>query len=52
MTQASLERISAQLESPNSKDRFLDLVSLREVEAEDAVPLLKKVLYRFLVFNQ
>jgi HEAT repeat protein len=44
MTQVSLETISAQLESPNSKDRLLALVSLREVTAREAVPLIKKVL--------
>ncbi len=44
MSQLSLEQISAQLESPNSRDRLLALVSLREMPAEDAVPLIKKVL--------
>ncbi|MEO1692433.1 MAG: HEAT repeat domain-containing protein, partial [Cyanobacteria bacterium J06631_6] len=39
-----LEKIAAQLESSNSKDRLLALTSLREVEPEDAVPLIKKVL--------
>lgn len=39
-----LEKIAIQLESPNSKDRLLALTSLRGVAAEDAVPLIKKVL--------
>lgn len=45
MSQLSLEQISAQLQSSNSRDRLLALVSLREVPAEEAVPLIKKVLY-------
>lgn len=45
MNRSSLEQISTQLESPNSKDRLLALVSLRQVPASDAVPLIKKVLY-------
>lgn len=45
MDQVSLAYISAQLDSPNSKDRLLALASLRQVPAEDAVPLIKKVLY-------
>ncbi|MGL5874171.1 MAG: HEAT repeat domain-containing protein, partial [Xenococcaceae cyanobacterium] len=45
MNQLSLEQISAQLDSPNSRDRLLALASLREVSAENAVPLIKKVLY-------
>lgn len=45
MNQVSLEYISNQLDSPNSKDRLLALVSLRQVSPEDAVPLIKKVLY-------
>lgn len=44
MTQLSLEQIAVQLESQNSKDRMLALASLRHVAAEDAVPLIKKVL--------
>ncbi|MEL4897252.1 HEAT repeat domain-containing protein [Crocosphaera sp. Alani8] len=39
-----LEQISLQLESTNSRDRLLALASLREVSAEEAVPLIKKVL--------
>ena len=39
-----LEKIASQLESPDSKDRLLALTSLREVDPEDAVPLIKKVL--------
>lgn len=45
MSQLSLAEISQQLESPNSKDRLLALVSLRHIEPQDAVPLIKKVLY-------
>ena len=44
MTQLSLEQISAQLESDSSEDRMLALASRRNVPAEDAVPLIKKVL--------
>ncbi|MEW5856281.1 MAG: HEAT repeat domain-containing protein, partial [Cyanobacteriota bacterium] len=44
MTHPSLENIGAQLDSPNSRDRMLALASLREVSADDAVPLIKKVL--------
>ena len=40
-----LEKIAIQLESSNSKDRLLALTSLREVEPQDAVPLIKKVLH-------
>jgi HEAT repeat protein len=39
-----LDRIAAQLESQNSRDRMLALASLRQVSPEDAVPLIKKVL--------
>lgn len=45
MNKLSIEEISSQLDSPNSRDRLLALASLREVPAEDAVPLIKKVLY-------
>ena len=45
MSKVNLEKISSQLESLNSKDRLLALASLREVKAEDAVPLIKKVIY-------
>ena len=44
MSPMNLAEISAQLESSNSRDRLLALVSLREVPAADAVPLIKKVL--------
>jgi len=39
-----LDYVSAQLESADARDRLLALVSLRNVPAEDAVPLIKKVL--------
>ncbi|MGD1902584.1 MAG: HEAT repeat domain-containing protein [Geitlerinemataceae cyanobacterium] len=39
-----LASVSARLESPNARDRLLALVSLRDVPAADAVPLIKKVL--------
>ena len=45
MTQLNLEQISDQLDSSNSRDRLLALVSLREIAAQDALPLIKKVLY-------
>ncbi|MGH2414247.1 MAG: HEAT repeat domain-containing protein, partial [Microcystaceae cyanobacterium] len=45
MSQLNLAQISAQLESSNSRDRLLALVSLRKVPAQDAVPLIKKVLH-------
>ena len=41
----NLEEIATQLESTNSRDRMLALVSLRDVSAEKALPLIKKVLY-------
>ena len=44
MSNVNLGEIASQLESSNSKDRLLALVSLREVNAEDAVPLIKKVI--------
>lgn len=44
MNQPNLEEIAARLDSPNSRDRLLALASLRQVSAEDAVPLIKKVL--------
>jgi HEAT repeat protein len=44
MSQLTLEQIATQLESTNSRDRLLALVSLREIADEDAVPLIKKVL--------
>jgi HEAT repeat protein len=39
-----LDYVSAQLESVDARDRLLALVSLRDVPAHDAVPLIKKVL--------
>ena len=41
----NLDEIATQLESTNSRDRLLALVSLREVSPEEALPLIKKVLY-------
>jgi HEAT repeat protein len=41
----NIEEITTQLESSNSRDRLLALVSLRDVPASEAVPLIKKVLY-------
>jgi HEAT repeat protein len=44
MAYPSLEEISAQLESSDSRDRMLALASLRRVPSAEAVPLIKKVL--------
>ncbi|NET79845.1 MULTISPECIES: HEAT repeat domain-containing protein [Okeania] len=44
MQNMSLEQISVQLDSENSRDRLLALAHLREVSATEAVPLIKKVL--------
>jgi HEAT repeat protein len=44
MTVSQLQEISAQLESPNLRDRMVALANLRNIPAEDAVPLIKKVL--------
>ncbi|WP_337885744.1 HEAT repeat domain-containing protein [Fischerella thermalis] len=44
MAVPSLEEISAQLDSPNLRDRMVALASLRDIPAEEAVPLIKKVL--------
>lgn len=44
MAYPSLEEISAQLESSDSRDRMLALAALRHVPSIDAVPLIKKVL--------
>ena len=44
MNNPSLEEISAQLESPDSRDRMLALAALRRFPSTDAVPLIKKVL--------
>ncbi|MBW4525536.1 MAG: HEAT repeat domain-containing protein [Phormidium tanganyikae FI6-MK23] len=40
----SLEQIAQQLDSESTRDRMIALANLREVPAEDAVPLIKKVL--------
>jgi HEAT repeat protein len=40
----TLTQIADQLESPNSRDRMLALAALRPIPAEEAVPLIKKVL--------
>ncbi|HEY9817289.1 MAG TPA: hypothetical protein V6D20_16030, partial [Candidatus Obscuribacterales bacterium] len=44
MSQLSLEQISEHLDSDNARDRMVALASLRTVDAELAVPLIKKVL--------
>ncbi len=44
MPSTSLVTVAAQLESSSSRDRLLALVSLRDVPAEDAVPLILKVI--------
>ncbi len=44
MSQIDLKEISNRLDSSNSKDRLLALASLKDVNAEDAVPLIKKVI--------
>lgn len=44
MTPLNLEQVSQQLDSPNSRDRLLALVSLKDIDPETAVPLIKKVL--------
>ncbi len=45
MTSLSLQEISDHLDSPNSRDRMVALANLRAIAPEDAVPLIKKVLY-------
>ena len=40
----TLEQLSTQLESSDSRDRMLALAALRHVPSADAVPLIKKVL--------
>jgi HEAT repeat protein len=40
----SLAQIAQQMESDSAKDRKLALVALRDVAAEDAVPLIKKLV--------
>jgi len=44
MDYLNLAQISDQLESANSRDRMVALAHLRHVPAEEAVPLIKKVL--------
>lgn len=44
MEHSTIEEISAQLESPDSRDRMLALAALRRIPSADAVPLIKKVL--------
>jgi HEAT repeat protein len=44
MDSQSLQDISDRLDSPHSRDRLLALVALKDVQAEAAVPLIKKVL--------
>ncbi|NJN29274.1 MAG: HEAT repeat domain-containing protein [Synechococcales cyanobacterium RM1_1_8] len=44
MPNVNLAELSAKLESPNSRDRLLALVALKDAEASDALPLIKKVL--------
>ncbi|WP_339375201.1 HEAT repeat domain-containing protein [Leptolyngbya sp. NIES-2104] len=40
----SIEQITQNLESENSRDRMIALANLRDIPAEEAVPLIKKVL--------
>jgi len=44
MSQQTLEEIAIQLESESTRDRMVALASLRNIPAEDAMPLIKKVL--------
>jgi len=44
MSTVNLEELSAKLDSPNSRDRLLALVALKDAEAAEALPLIKKVL--------
>jgi HEAT repeat protein len=44
MSQPSLNELALQLESENSRDRMVALALLRHVTAEEALPLIKKVL--------
>lgn len=44
MNVIDLQQISSQLDSENARDRMLALAALRHVPANDAVPLIKKVL--------
>jgi HEAT repeat protein len=44
MSESKLAKLSQQLESPNLRDRMVALASLRDVSAEEAFPLIEKVL--------
>ena len=44
MSRANLRQIATRLESPNSAERMVALASLRDVPAEEALPLIEKVL--------
>ena len=44
MATPDLQELSTQLDSPNSRDRLLALAALKDVDAADAVPLIRKVL--------
>ncbi|AFY71719.1 PBS lyase HEAT domain protein repeat-containing protein [Thalassoporum mexicanum PCC 7367] len=44
MESASLNQVTEQLESENSRDRLLGLAALRDVTADRAVPLILKVI--------
>lgn len=45
MIPVNLEELTRQLESPNSRDRLLALVALKDVDSIEALPLIKKVLH-------
>ncbi|NBD32089.1 MAG: HEAT repeat domain-containing protein, partial [Cyanobacteria bacterium] len=45
MSDVNLEQLSQQLESSSQRDRMVALARLRDVDPEQAVPLIKKVLY-------
>lgn len=44
MSAVDLQHIAIQLDSENSKDRMLALAMLRDVPAQDAAPLIRKVI--------
>ena len=44
MSSVNLAELSTKLDSPNSRDRLLALVALKDATAEEALPLIKKVL--------
>ena len=44
MTSIDLDQLAQRLESPQSRERLIALASLRDVAADQAVPLIKKVL--------